>query len=566
MQKILTFFLVSIFFCFATQAQNFKITFNSIGESTTVDSVRIQNITQEKSIVILGTETLNLVQTLTGVNDIDAIKNFIKVYPNPMTKNTKLEFISTQSGKVMVQIFDFSGKLIAMNKEILTAGKSIYQISGIKAGTYLVQIQLPNNELNTKLISTNSSNGIPQIHQITTNIATILKSANNEDFVEMQYNAGDSLLFIGYSVSNFVDTIGIVLTADANIEFIFETPPVDIYSLLTQSYTDFKSYVEYSFLFDAAYSNSKDFANDSYWSNIVNHICWSTDARVGALWSDAYKIIYNANSVIANAEAINNETEKQLIIAQAKCIRAYLYYTLVFWFGDIPMDLGVISDNIPTFSVNNHSRLAANEVYAQILTDLEHSANYLPQIIAQSEIIKLNKYFAVGIKARVLIIQQKWDELVALTSQLINSGQYSLNAEADNFLSGSPENIFGFNEVNNFPFKKYYDWQYIPAMRYTEILLMNIEANYQNGETVSAMNSINVLLERRNLPPLSEISLNDIYGQWKTELKYEGCTFNYFKRFNKIQEELGLNQFRYLLPIPMSAIDWNPNIFQNPGY
>ncbi|HZL08925.1 MAG TPA: RagB/SusD family nutrient uptake outer membrane protein [Prolixibacteraceae bacterium] len=568
MQKIFTALLLSITFCFATQAQNYKITFSGTGESTTVDSIRILNITQETSILLVGPETLNLVQNITGISDLVTNEKFITVYPNPMTQNANLSFITMQSSEVVVRIVDLAGKLIAINKQTLKAGKSIYRISGIKSGTYLIEIQLPNKECSTKLISTNGSNGIPEIQLLTTNIVTNLKSATIEDLVEMQYNEGDNLLFIGYSGDNLIDSVEIVLTADANIEFNFEPPSVDIHSLLAQSYEDFKSYLEYSFLFDAAYSNKINFPNDMTWGDITHHTQNSTDSKLSALWSDAYKIIYSVNSVIANAELISNEAEKQLIIAQAKCIRAYLYYTLVFWFGDIPIDVEVISDNIfPWFSVNNLPRSAVNDVYTQIITDLEHSINYLPQNIAQSENIKLNKYFAAGIKARTLIIQQKWDELKDVTSQIINSGQYTLSENADNFLSYSPENIFGFDEVNNYAFKHYYDWLYVPAMRYTEILLMNIEANYQKGETATAMNLLNRLLIRRNLTPLSEISLNDIYDQWKTELKIEGSTFNYFKRFNKIQEELALYQaYKFLLPIPQLVIELNPYALQNPGY
>jgi len=567
----LTILLLSITFCFASQAQNYKITFSGTGESTTVDSIKVLNITQETSISLLGTDTLNLVHSITAISENAVYENFIAVYPNPMTQNTKLEFVCTQSGVVVVQIFDIGGKLVAINKQSLKAGKSIYQLSGLKSGTYLVKIQLHKKEYSTKLISTNRSNCIPEINQLSTNISINLKSAFNEKLTEMQFNVGDSLLFIGYSDANFVDTVGIILSADANIEFNFEKPPVNVYSILTQSYEDFKSYLENSFLFDAAYSNKIDFSNNSTWSNITNHTPNSSDSKVSALWSDAYKIIYSVNSVIANSYLINNEVEKQQTIAQAKCIRAYLYYTLSFWFGDIPIDLDIINNTIPIqwswFSVNNLPRSNVNDMYTQILTDIEYSINYLPQNISLEENIKLNKYFAAGIKARTLITAKEWDKLINVTSQIINSSMYSLSVKVDTVLSDSPENIFVFDEVNNFQFKRYYDWQYVPALRYTEILLMHIEANYQKGETSNAMNWLNKLLERRNMTQLSEISLTDIYNQWKTELKIEGITFNYFKRFDKIQEELSINQvYKFLLPIPQQVLNLNPNATQNPGY
>lgn len=216
-------FLLLFIFCSATQAQDYKITFSASGESTTVDSIQILNITQVKSISLKGSETLNLVQNITGMSDFGANENFIRIYPNPMTKNAKLEFTSTQRGEVILQIFDLAGKLVAINKQNLEAGKSIYNISGVKSGSYLIKIQLPNKELSSKLISTDRNNGIPKIQQLRTNIVANLKSATKEELVEMQYNEGDSLLFIGFSGTGFVDTVRYVSAGDANIEFNFES-------------------------------------------------------------------------------------------------------------------------------------------------------------------------------------------------------------------------------------------------------------------------------------------------------------------------------------------------------
>jgi hypothetical protein len=223
MQKILTALLVLIIFCSAIQAQDYKITFSASGESTTVDSVQVLNITQAKNISLKGTDTLNLVQNITGISDFGANENFIRICPNPMTHIAKLEFVSTQRGEALVQIFDLTGKVVATNKQNLEAGKSICYISGLKSGTYLVKIHLPNKELSTKLISTNRNNGVPQIHQLTTNNVTNLKSVTSERLIEMQYTEGDSLLFTGFSGSELIDAVGYIPTGDANIEFNFET-------------------------------------------------------------------------------------------------------------------------------------------------------------------------------------------------------------------------------------------------------------------------------------------------------------------------------------------------------
>ena len=343
MQKILTVLILSMTVCLTTQAQNYKVTFSGSGENITVDSVRIHNITQNTSMLLLGPEILNLVQFPTIIKNFDATEDFIKVYPNPMTQNTQLEVFCTQPGEVIVQIFDISGKHILQNKKSLRPGKLIYQISGLKLGTYFIKVQLPHKKYSTKLISINGNDNIPKIDLHTTISVMVLKSASIEEPLEMQYNEGDSILFIGYS-GDLVDTVGYVLTSDTNIEFNFETP-FDINSALAAIYEDFKSYIEFSFLFDAAYSKSKELSAD--WDSIINHVQTPADSKVATLWFDAYDIIYRVNYILENAPLMENLNEQQLIVGQAKCIRAYLYYTLTFWFGNVPIEPGTVSNNLP---------------------------------------------------------------------------------------------------------------------------------------------------------------------------------------------------------------------------
>lgn len=554
-QKILTVLLFSVF-CFATQAQNYKVTFSSSGENMIVDSVQIHNITQKTSMSLLGYEILNLVRIPTIIKNFVASEDFIKVYPNPMTQNAILEVFCTQSGEVNVQIFNISGKQIAQNKNNLSPGISMYQISGLKSGIYLIKVQLPNDKYSTKLISINVTDDIPQINLRTTNSVTDLKSANIDEPAEMQYNEGDSILFIGYS-GDLKDTLGYVLTADANIEFNFETP-FDINFTLAEIYEDFKSYIEFSFLFDAAYSQSKELSAN--WDSIASHILTPADSKVAALWFNAYDIIYRINSVLENALLVENLNEQQLIIGQAKCIRAYLYYTLAFWFGNVPIETGTASSNLP--------RNIVDDVYSFIEDDLNMANHNLPAVIGSSEEIKLSKFFASGILARTLLLRDelvKSQELKDITSQVINSGMFALPAEVDTFYSGSIENIFGF-DGGDVGFMQEYNFQFVPAMRYTEIIMMHVEAAYKLGQTQNALQLMNMLLLRRNMDPLTLLSLDDIYQQWKTELKYEGRTFACYKRFNKIREELMLDEYRFLLPVPLQVIIENPYMVQNPGY
>ena len=83
MKKLVLFFFVmlvssSIF------SQDFKISFSGTGSSTTVSSVFVENLTQNKSVTLDGNETLHLAATITGIDDVDEGKEKLVVSPNPI--------------------------------------------------------------------------------------------------------------------------------------------------------------------------------------------------------------------------------------------------------------------------------------------------------------------------------------------------------------------------------------------------------------------------------------------------------------------------------------------------
>lgn len=97
----------------------------------------------------------------------------------------------------------------------------------------------------------------------------------------------------------------------------------------------------------------------------------------GVWWGNFYRGINRANSVIANVGStgldINLEEQK---IAEARFLRAYFYFNLVKWFGDVPLYLEATTD----FSeeVIFKPRTPKEEVYAAILEDLIYAETRLP--------------------------------------------------------------------------------------------------------------------------------------------------------------------------------------------
>lgn len=102
--------------------------------------------------------------------------------------------------------------------------------------------------------------------------------------------------------------------------------------------------------------------------------------RIFTHWSNIYNAIAKANLVIERVELVNDpvlDEERRLQISgEAHFLRAYHYFTLVKMFGDVPLIVDTVNsadgDNVIV------PRASVQEVYDQIISDLEVAINLLP--------------------------------------------------------------------------------------------------------------------------------------------------------------------------------------------
>lgn len=89
----------------------------------------------------------------------------------------------------------------------------------------------------------------------------------------------------------------------------------------------------------------------------------ATNSAVLQLWRRNYYGIYRANVVIANADTESDRSKEY--VAEAKFLRAYYYFELVKFYGDVPLILDQLAS-----TEYNQPRTATSEVYNQIIQDL----------------------------------------------------------------------------------------------------------------------------------------------------------------------------------------------------
>ncbi len=101
----------------------------------------------------------------------------------------------------------------------------------------------------------------------------------------------------------------------------------------------------------------------------------SNNGMVTAFWPKAYRIIGTANTAIAGAELVEQNTEVTQLAAEATFIRAFVYYHLVRLFGDIPyIDFAITNPD----DVKELAKTSEAEVYQNIIADLEFAKQNLP--------------------------------------------------------------------------------------------------------------------------------------------------------------------------------------------
>ena len=173
----------------------------------------------------------------------------------------------------------------------------------------------------------------------------------------------------------------------------------------------------------------------------------STDGQLGGFWEGQYQNINYANQVLDNIPAISmDENLRARYLAEAKFVRAYSYFRLVRAFGDVPLRLSLPKDA----TEYNLTRTPKAEVYAAIEKDLTEAAAVLPQNYPAADLGRITKGAAQSLHAKVSMYQGKWQQVFDLTTQVINSGQYSLVSDYEALFriqnENSKESVF---EIQN---------------------------------------------------------------------------------------------------------------------
>ena len=363
-----------------------------------------------------------------------------------------------------------------------------------------------------------------------------------------------------------------------------------------------------------------------------------TPIIMSASWNNLYEVISRANYAIKYIPGVfddENDFSKGLI-GQARALRALSYFYAVRVWGDVPLIVE------PYESVQQDvfvTRTDKELVLDQVVEDLLYAEENCSNASNGQDSLFITKQAAQAILVQVYMWRGEFDLAIETAEKVIGSGIYSLeNIQNWNsiFTSGSSnETIFeiGYNETQTNFLRVMYalgsDSQYFPSVKFrssfeegdareemifditeeeprkiwkffgrgfndedpapssnnivmlrlADVILLKSEAHNALGETTEALNLLNQIRTRAQLPELSEQEAIAAYGDLESailherfiELSFEGHRWFDLVRTGKAIEVMnpinGLSdELNLLWPIHEDAINRNPNLEQNSFY
>ncbi|MAD97202.1 MAG: RagB/SusD family nutrient uptake outer membrane protein [Flavobacteriaceae bacterium] len=152
------------------------------------------------------------------------------------------------------------------------------------------------------------------------------------------------------------------------------------------------------------------------------------------IWSWMFAGVNRANYFLEFKDKIDFNG-KDVMIGEAQFLRAYYYFELVKWFGDVPL---AVDKRILFGDQFEIDRTPKAQVYAQIEADLIAAAAVLPAV--QAEVGRATKGAAQALLGKAYLYQNKFDEAAAVLDNLISTGPYDLVADYATIFEEAGEN------------------------------------------------------------------------------------------------------------------------------
>ena len=207
-------------------------------------------------------------------------------------------------------------------------------------------------------------------------------------------------------------------------------------------------------------------------------------------WNWYQTQVSNANQIICNIDRIAESdptltaTERDQWKAEAMIWRAFCFFRLTQLWGDAPMVLeippAITVENVEeVYPLYYPDRTPMNDVYAQLVSDLEWAASHAPAVNANNKML-MSDAFAYGLLARIYAEKpiRDWNKVIEYCTRVEGMGfrledDYAKlwSYDEDDAYRNSPESIFEVQWTNkasgNWVYMMYHRNAYSPNDSYS---------------------------------------------------------------------------------------------------
>ncbi len=159
---------------------------------------------------------------------------------------------------------------------------------------------------------------------------------------------------------------------------------------------------------------------------------------VNELWENMYKGVVRSNDFLVHIDEIpfegeNGEERKNIMIGEARFLRAMYYYLLVEVYGDVPLFI-----TVPTAQDADAYRAPVSEVVELMKEDLLFAVDHLP-VPGQEQTGRATKGAALALRMKIGLFEKDWAAAATAAEQIMSMG-YSLVPNYEDVISTTNEN------------------------------------------------------------------------------------------------------------------------------
>lgn len=163
------------------------------------------------------------------------------------------------------------------------------------------------------------------------------------------------------------------------------------------------------------------------------------------IYRDHYRAIWRCNQVIDYVPAITDidANQKKQNIAEAKFIRALLYYNMASLYGNVPLVVQATKD-VSTLA----PQATTAQVWDQVYADLQAAIPDLPTSYSGNDVGRATQGAALTLLGKAYMQNRRWADASTQFARVISGNQYRLTSTyTDNFRHTSENNSESIFEV-----------------------------------------------------------------------------------------------------------------------